>query len=471
MRVLFLSGVALLLATAPSARATAPDLQLHSDRGRTVELNRAPGEPVDVAFPDLYVVAAGQPLELEATRAARTHWKIRIDQRLPGRHGPTWHRTRLRAASFPDGIADFVSARIETASGRTVARLSGPFCPNTGQVPIDPLGPGVRRRSRFPLSCGHPFAQRVPWGIERGWASAAAQSLGTLNLPDGTYVAEVAIDPHHALAEARRTNDHLRLRLRVTSQAVGPGPTASASRRRAGVLAPDLFAMPASGITTQTEHGRDEVAFNSMVGNAGPGPLVLQGRRRPPGPKPARQLVRRVGGGWVSRPAGQFVYDPEDGHFHWHYNRLARYRLLDARGRPVRTSGKIGFCFIPTDVIDLPLGAPVPGPDDTQLADCGNSFSWSVKMTLPAGFGDEYNQSVSGQALDVTSLPNRRYGLEVTIDPPHRLLQRTFANDRSVRVIVLGGSRGARTVRVLPWHGISDPPDDPTVLPPTLPPA
>jgi hypothetical protein len=64
---------------------------------------------------------------------------------------------------------------------------------------------------------------------------------------------------------------------------------------------------------------------------------------------------------------------------------------------------------------------------------------------------------VAGQALDVTGLRNGRYAIEVTIDPPHRLQQVTHANDRSLRTIVLGGTPGMRTVRTLPWHGVTEP--------------
>jgi hypothetical protein len=449
---------ALALFLAPGAHARpALDLQLRNDRTEPIELTHPVGVPADLVLPNLYVVAAGQPLELEAIRSPETRWRIRVRRRVPTSRGHAWRGTRLRASSFPAGLDDFFLIRVRDGRGRVRARLRSPFCPNTGQAAVDPLGPGVRRTSRFPFSCGHPFARRVPWGIERSWAASASQTAGSLDLPDGGYVAEVVMDPGHLLPDARRSNNHVRVALRVVSDSGGDEPPATAARRRPRVLAPDLFALPASGVSAGQENGRDLVLFNSMIGNAGPGPLVLEGRRNPPGPKPAVQKLRRAGGGWMTHPAGVFVYDASDGHFHWHYNHLARYRLLDAAGRAVRTSGKIGFCFVPTDVVDLPLGGHVATNEELELSNCGTSFSRSVKMLLPAGYGDEYSQSVAGQALDVTGLPDGRYAIEVAIDPPRRLRQVTHANDRSLRTIILGGTPGTRTVRALAWHGVTEP--------------
>ena len=62
------------------------------------------------------------------------------------------------------------------------------------------------------------------------------------------------------------------------------------------------------------------------------------------------------------------------------------------------------------------------------------------------------------QAFDITNVPNGTYYIEVTANPQHKLDQPSRAGNTSLRKVILGGTRGHRTVRVPALHGIDPEP-------------
>ena len=119
------------------------------------------------------------------------------------------------------------------------------------------------------------------------------------------------------------------------------------------------------------------------------------------------------------------------------------------------TSDKVGFCFGSTDAIDLLAPAARWNPPfATDGCASGRPNARAVRMSVQVGWGDQYDQTLPGQTLDVTDLPNGSYGLEIVVDPRRRLVQASRANDRVVRrQILLGGQPGARTVTVAGVEG------------------
>ena len=104
------------------------------------------------------------------------------------------------------------------------------------------------------------------------------------------------------------------------------------------------------------------------------------------------------------------------------------------------TSDKVGFCFGSTDAIDLARPAARWNPPfATDGCASGRPNARAVRMSVQVGWGDQYDQTLPGQTLDVTDLPNGSYGLEIVVDPRRRLVQASRANDRVVRPILLGG--------------------------------
>src|SRR2546426_8482472 len=94
---------------------------------------------------------------------------------------------------------------------------------------------------------------------------------------------------------------------------------------------PALEPLPAEQIALfDSGDGHDLLAFDSTIANTGAGALAVVGFRRSATAMAAYQLLYRHGRLLGARPAGELVYDDDNGHHHWHYNALARYRLLGA---------------------------------------------------------------------------------------------------------------------------------------------
>ena len=110
-----------------------------------------------------------------------------------------------------------------------------------------------------------------------------------------------------------------------------------------------------------------------------------------------------------------------DGHNHWHIVRVASVWLvpLDAGGRPVDGSKeyidrKVGFCFY-DHTHELARG---PEKAVYSAHSCGKEDSSEFGMGLSPGWNDTYLQSLPGQDIDVTDLPEGKYRLWTEIDEP-----------------------------------------------------
>jgi hypothetical protein len=243
-----------------------------------------------------------------------------------------------------------------------------------------------------------------------------------------------------------------------------PGARAAAAASPDPATLPNLVASPAWQIRVRHARGRDLVTFAATIWNAGPAPFSIEGFRRPDGDlMDAVEYFSDAAGHVVGRaPAGTLFFDHGHGHHHWHLRQLAAYSLLGASGRVVR-SHKQSFCIAPTNAVDL----TVPGAlrTDGFFGGIGLGFGGSVcdlesphaiwlREQLPAGWGDTYVQSVAGQALDVTRVPNGDYGIEVRANPLGLLQETSSADDVAVRRIRLSGRPGARRASVQPWNGI-----------------
>lgn len=239
-------------------------------------------------------------------------------------------------------------------------------------------------------------------------------------------------------------------------------PASPSTTTAAPSTLPNLVALPAWRIGVHSSKGRELLTFSATIWNAGPAPLTLEGFR-----VPGRNLMDAYeyfsdsSGNIVGRArAGTMFYDNDRGHHHWHLRQLAAYTLIEPSGQVVR-SQKQSFCIAPTDAVDL----TVPGADRTPNAFFGLGFGGStcdlyspgaiwLREQLPVGWGDTYNQSVAGQAFDITHLPNGRYRIEVQVNPLGQLTETTTSDDVATRIIRLSGHGNARRVTVEPWHGI-----------------
>jgi hypothetical protein len=159
-------------------------------------------------------------------------------------------------------------------------------------------------------------------------------------------------------------------------------------------------------------------------------------------------------------PVGTLVYDPRRHHQHWHFTQFARYQLLDATNQVAVISHKEAFCIAPTDGIDLSLPDAVLRPAVFGFfGACGSAGSIWVRESMPVGWGDTYYQYLPGQSFNITDVPNGTYYVEVIANPGGHLYETDSTNDVSLRQVILGGTRGHRTVCVPAFDGL-DPEGD-----------
>src|SRR5581483_1387282 len=322
-----------------------------------------------------------------------------------------------------------------------------------------------------------PFTKGAVWGIERGWAVdpwSTIEDGSFFDGPDGHYTITVQINPPFAkLFDIPRRSRHATVGLDVATDAVGPPirPAAAASGSSSAKptqvptmtnpdpsLLPDLASLPSWNIqiATDTATNDDLLTFGATEWNAGPQPMVVEGYRRPgTSTMDAYQYFYDRGKPVGRARVGTMHFDSDLGHEHWHFEQFAEYALLDANKQLVMPSTKDGFCLAPTDAIDLATRNALWRPDTVGLSTaCGDQSAIWVREVLPVGWGDTYYQWVAGQSFDINALPNGTYYVRIRVNPLHKLYERTTRNDISYRQVILGGTPGARTVTVPPFHGI-----------------
>jgi hypothetical protein len=439
---------------------------------REITTSRFPGEPVPLQLAT-HVGAFDGPFELRATRKGT---RFDVAQVVPSGSGVRTVRSLPRDA-FPnldDGLPGFFVVTVKGRDGEAVARLRAAFCPaGYERTRINDRGPDALVYPQ--TGCFNTALTRVAvWGIEEGWGVSAPQFV-EVEVPDGTFTVTVAIArryremfdiaPRHAEASLQltvKTQDHQSCEhpdepcepphpLTVAHATNGaPGQTPQVQEDAGGL--PDLVALPAHRIFSEREQrtNRDLLIFAATVWNAGPGPLVVEGFRRPGRDlMDAYQYLFEDGTRIARYDAGTLEYDRRDGHGHWHFTDFARYRLVNAERDAVVRSGKEAFCLAPTDAVDLTIPTANWRPGSTGLSTaCGTADSIWIREILDVGWGDTYIQSVPGQSFDITDVTNGTYLVEVATNPDRDLRESRLDNNVAYTKVVLGGRPGARTVKV-----------------------
>jgi len=306
------------------------------------------------------------------------------------------------------------------------------------EPPID--GSGAAARTTGGAHAGHGAAQDVTTTHGAGHEPATLDPVIRAAAADvnATAARTVTLGSSPALRIATARGNPER-----SNQAV-----ADKSRQANGL--PDMVALPAFDMFAGTdEEGNDQLTFGANIANLGSGPLVVEGYRVDESTMSALQWEYRNGVPTRSHPAGEFEWDPREGHLHWHFEDIAQYDLVAADGSVTR-SGKQAFCLAPTDPIDLTIpGAEQRVDTDRLWSACGGEAALWIRQVLPAGWGDTYYQGLPGQAFDITGLPNGAYSVRVTTNFRNRLKESNTANNVSNRRIEIGGVPGERTVTEL----------------------
>lgn len=364
----------------------------------------------------------------------------------------TWWR---KALDVPEGKASAsVPIKLVTETDNGYGYGSEPLPSGVRNLAVDtgpvigglrlPVGNGAVTSATH-SSDGGPLGVRIP-------ASYAGRIDGTLPRRDPSDTAMGRTASGQPLADPSETEA-----LRSTSRRA----TAAVPEE----YRPDLRPLPAFGFDVMDPAeaqefaepgygavpGHEYLSFSATVWNAGPGPLVVDGFRKPGASimQAYQSFYDPDGGRHSYAPTGSMAYDPRPGHEHWHFLDFATYQLRTKSGRTVR-SQKEAFCLAPTDAIDLLVTDAQWQPASTGLSTaCGSVSALGIRETLEAGWGDTYGQYLPGQAFDITNLPNGTYKVEVIANPMGALYESDTENNLATRTIVLGGKKGDRTVRAI----------------------
>jgi Lysyl oxidase len=379
------------------------------------------------------------------------------------------------------GLDEFVGVTFRKAStGRYVAGGKFTFCPNSyDRQRADDTGSDV---PTYPDSCGSsyfPFLKGTVWGIDGGWAVNALggsefddYGIPALRVPEGRYQVTVRIDRRYvellgiAPEDARVVLDVTVRDAEEPRRFTEPHGTGSTLTPEAAVptvtdpdpsTLPDLAALPLWDMTISHRRRGDFLSFAASPWNAGPAPLVVEGfRRAGEDTMDAYQYFYDQDENVVGRaPVGTLEYHSGGGHNHWHFLQLVEFSLLDSSQTQVVLSKKQSFCIAPTDAVDLAVEGADYVPWSLRLSSrCGSTGSIWVREALAAGWADTYYQYVSGEAFNITNLPNGWYWVRLEMNPAGTLYDSSPGNEIADRRIHLGGRRGTRTLSVDPWHGI-----------------
>ncbi len=390
------------------------------------------------------------------------------------------------------GLKDFYRLTLTNSHGKQVVKSVQDFCPSGQNMRIDSTGP---QNPTYPGYCyDSPFMLGTVFGIDQGWSvPVAGNNAPTFDGKDGLYTMRVSILPRYrqlfGISDANATavvSVKIKTGGPICVDICPPPPhplphgtlTSDGSLAPTGVqgpplpsldnaptltsppadAVPDLIALPAWSITLDQHNHKAAIDFAATIWDKGPSPLVVEGFRGQNQKKMDAYQYFMKDGQVVGRArVGQLEFDTRPGHHHWHFEQFARYSLLDSTKTHGVVSEKQSFCLAPTDAIDLAVPSAQWQPYSTGLgtACAGPNDVW-MREVLDTGWGDTYYQSVAGQSLDVTNLPNGVYYLSVEANPKGLLYEGDTSNNTALRKVILGGTPGGRrTLVVKPWHGIN----------------
>jgi uncharacterized OsmC-like protein len=468
------------------ARGAAPSIKLIGSYDHITVKRLSRDQPAFVPL-GAWIASVGGAFELRATKDPSDYALpievTQVDAEAPddppivtlpsGSANPNWR-----------GLFDFLDLDVQKPNGNFQEPRSFDWCPSEGaRERTSDAGP---IESVYLDFCdGGPFTRGVVWGIDEGWATRAlAGGVVPIFGKDGDYNLTLSIaEPYRTVFGVAGGDESISLLVHVKSTSTaqksaattadsGPASAAAATSPPdcdppcvpdADTL-PDLVAFPAWNIRPYRLDGRNYLSFAATEWNEGPAPLIVEGFRISGQAKmDAYQYFYRDGQPVARSHVGQLVYHRGGGHDHWHFKQFAEYTLW--QGSTLKaTSGKESWCLAPTDAIDLTIDGASWSPGDGNLTTaCGSRESQWVREKLAVGWGDTYYQSVTGQSLDITALPDGDYTMRIEVNPEtspgvRPLFESDTSNNLQERVIHLSTVPGSkkRSVTVEPWNGVTD---------------
>jgi hypothetical protein len=459
-----------LLSTGPAVAGHIPTLRMFAAQSQiTVERGKHDWVYVD---PGVWVTPSGGDFEL---RVARVDYDSPIT--LTQVDSETGAVMRTLPAEMLDswyGLKDFARVEVLDVDGEAVVDYPMPFCPNSWAQ--QRISDGSPLTSHYPYFCGGGwFTRGQVWGIDDGWASGL---LGGYYYGLGWqaerrhYTVRMTIDPAwvdlleihptdavteiHVVAVHRGHGDDVLTPAPAKAPTYAPYPSVPDTTDPPADSLPDLIALPGWGMSVYEDHQRELLGFNATEWNEGPGTFVIEGFRGSDEPLMDAFQYFLVDGEPVGRAEiGQLEFHAGGHHNHWHFEEFTQYSLLDADKSEVLISGKQSWCLVNTDAVDLSVpNAEWQGWGQDLFTSCGGPGALWIREVLDVGWGDTYSQYVSGQAFDITDLPNGIYYVRVHVNPTGSILEAATDNNIEDRLIKIKGKPGHRRVVVPPWHGI-----------------
>lgn len=175
--------------------------------------------------------------------------------------------------------------------------------------------------------------------------------------------------------------------------------------------------------------------FSTALGNKGTGALEIRGGASGGGEQQLHQRIYNDDGTFEDvLMDGQFTF--HEGHDHIHFDGYAEYalRTKTEAGTPgdiVATGGKISFCLLDIEKYD-------PTAPSSTYDTCDE-----VRQGISAGWSDVYDSTLPDQYINVASVPDGFYFLEVTVDPDNQIIESDESNNSTaIEVEINRGAAG-----------------------------
>ena len=133
------------------------------------------------------------------------------------------------------------------------------------------------------------------------------------------------------------------------------------------------------------------------------------------------QRIYRSDGSFADDPTRgmRMVWEPQDGHDHWHVQHAARYTFWNAdRSAMVAPAMKVGFCLIDSQHVDSHgPGSAAYTISRSDYCAQGNPQVPSLVEGISAGWRDVYTRDLAFQWVDVSYVHPGTYWLRAEVDP------------------------------------------------------
>jgi hypothetical protein len=205
--------------------------------------------------------------------------------------------------------------------------------------------------------------------------------------------------------------------------AVAPPAAPAQVTERLPDLVADAPANPLLATFSQPDGVHLLLRFDGYVHNQGQGAFEMRGSNRV-GTEYSTvvQRVYRSDGSFFddSSRDPHMIYEPEDGHVHWHLKDAARYSLWnEAKTAEVAPAMKAGFCLIDSQRRETHGPSSAVYNLNAPNNFCGQNEPTKVSLFegVSAGWRDIYPRTLAFQWVDVSDVSPGRYWLRSEVDP------------------------------------------------------